>query len=230
MKVFGEQSLLARVLGRVRRQGLKSTASSVLELARIKFYLDETHVIYELTLDGERPKKNLPPEFELVKGGENDLPLLNQLSDISEHQARQLLGPGNDLWLVLEGRQTAFACWIYRDAMLISAAQNGRLELTPEIVCLEDSVASPLYRGRGIAPAAWSQIADRLEQSGARYMVTKIEEDNVASRRAVEKSGFRHFATVRFRRVGPVKRTVVQTQTGGPGDWLAARFVPTNQP
>lgn len=61
-------------------------------------------------------------------------------------------------------------------------------------------------------------------------MVTKIEEDNVASRRAVEKSGFRHFATVRFRRVGPVKRTVVQTQTGGPGDWLAARFVPTNQP
>lgn len=228
MRKLVYEGLPARILGYIRRYGLKKTISEVMQLARIKVYLTETHVIYELPLGEDRPKKVLPPEFKLVRGGENHLPLLSRLSDISERRARRLQESGNDLWLVLEEQQPAFACWIFRDAMLISAAKNSRLELPPEIVCLEDSVASPLYRGRGIAPAAWLQIADDLEQTGVGYIVTKIEEDNVASRRAVEKCGFRQVATVSFRRVGPAKRTIVQTQTGASADWISERFAMMN--
>ena len=218
----------ARILGYVRRNSLKRTISKVVEIARIKTYLTETHVIYALPLGEDRPKKSLPPELELVRGGENELLLLSQLSDISERRARRLLESEKNLWLVLEGRQTAFACWIFHDVMFISAAKNSRLELPPETVCLEDSVASPLYRGRGIAPAAWLQIADNLEQTGVGHIVTKIEEDNVASRRAVEKCGFRQVAVVRFRRVGPTKHVVVQTQTGASADWISEQFVSMN--
>lgn len=225
MENSDQVGLLSRVLGHVRRHGLKETVSKAASLAWMRTYLSETHVIYELSLENSRPRKSLPPEFKLVKGSVNDLPLLNQLSDESERRVRQLIEAGNDLWLVLEGRQPAFACWIFHDALLISAAKNSRLALPPEIVCLENSVASPLYRGRGIAPAAWSQIADHIEQIHVKYIITKIEEDNVASQRAVEKCGFRKIAVVDFRRIGPTKRTVVQTRTGASADWLSKQFM-----
>ena len=82
-------------------------------------------------------------------------------------------------------------------------------------MCLEDSVTSSAYRGRSVAPAAWSQIADSLEQAGVESIITKIDENNVPSRRAVEKVGFREIATMRYRRQGLSHRTTVTAGTTG---------------
>jgi len=131
---------------------------------------------------------------------------------------------GADLWLVLDDRRPAFACWIFHGSMPVLAAPNGQLALPPEIVCLEDSVTSASYRGRRVAPAAWSQIANRLEQNAVRSIITKIEESNTASRRAIVKSGFHEIATMHFRRVGLQQHTTVQAGTGAAADLLAEQL------
>ena len=190
----------------------------------MRAYLDETHVWYELSLETERPRKSLAPEFTLVRGTPDDIPLLDELPTVNERAARQRLKDGNDLWLVLEDRRPAFACWIFNDSMPVVAARGGQLRFPPEIVCLEDSVTSASYRGRGVAPAAWSEIADKLEQTGVRSIITKIEVSNVPSRRAVAKSGFREIATMHFRRIGPREHTTVEAENGAVADWLAKQL------
>ena len=106
---------------------------------------------------------------------------------------------------------------IYVDA----GRKNSQLVLPPEIVCLENSVTSASYRGQGVAPAAWTNIADALELGEVKFIITKIEESNIASRRAITKSGFRESATMHFRLVGFRRRTSVQRGTGVTADWLA---------
>ena len=213
------------VRSHLRRHGPRGTAEAIMQKAREKVYLQETHVWYELALGDERPKRSLSPEFELVRGDHSHLPLLDQLPDTPpEVVAKQRMDEGADLWLVLEGEQVAFVCWIFHGSMPMLAAPENRLLLAPEIVCLEDSVASTAYRGRGVAPAAWSGIAEALQQTGAKYIITKIGESNVASRRAIVKSGFHESASMHFRLVGFQRRTTVQPGSGATADWLAKQL------
>ncbi|MBA3262227.1 MAG: GNAT family N-acetyltransferase [Thermoleophilaceae bacterium] len=139
-------------------------------------------------------------------------------------EARQCLAGGNDVWLAFEGDQPLFACFTFLHAAPVMAASGGTLSLPPGAACLEDSVTSPAARGRGIAPAAWTLIGDELERRGFRAIVTKIETSNTASRRAVEKVGFRSVAVMQHKRVGPRRRTSVEAVGSGLGSELAARL------
>jgi RimJ/RimL family protein N-acetyltransferase len=96
--------------------------------------------------------------------------------------------------------------------------------LPQEIVCLEDSVTVEDYRGKSIAPAAWSGIADTLERTGVRSIVTKIEESNLSSRKTVSKAGFEEIATMRFRRRGLSSSTTVEAGEGAAAAWLAEKL------
>jgi GNAT superfamily N-acetyltransferase len=131
---------------------------------------------------------------------------------------------GADLWLVLDGQQLVFACWIFHGSMPMLAAPGARLMLPPEIVCLEDSLTSASYRGRGVAPAAWSEIADALEPTGVEYIITKIEESNTASRRAIVKSGFHESAIMHFQLIGFWRRNLVQAMNGATADLLVKQL------
>lgn len=223
-------SLISRARSQVKRDGLKAVIGKVMMLARQRVYVDETHVWYELPLGTDRPRVELSPELDLIRAGTDELPLLEQLPRskevpvVSPSGAEQRFEAGADLWMVLEGRQLAFACWIFHKSAPVGAAKSGRLVLSPEVVCLEDSVASPAFRGRRIAPAAWSEIADSLEQGAVKSIITKIAEDNAATRRAIVKCGYREIATMHFRRVGFREHTTVQERNGSTADWLAEQL------
>ncbi|HSB81638.1 MAG TPA: GNAT family N-acetyltransferase [Candidatus Methylomirabilis sp.] len=218
---WGVQAMVERAMRWVQRYGLAgSLLRAAMAMARRitpSIYLKETHVWYRLDLAQERREITLPEGFELISAGPTDLPLLNQLPAVGLYQARRRLASNADLWIVREGGQAAFCCWTFRSRTPVEAARDGWLALPPAIVCLEDSVTSPLYRGRGIAPAAWTGIARALMQEGAVAMVTKIEERNTASRRAVEKIGFRTVAFMRRVRVLARSHVKVRLQAGEEG-------------
>ena len=104
------------------------------------------------------------------------------------------------------------------------AAPGGWLELPADTVVLEDSATTPRARGRGIAPGAWTAIADSLRDEGLAHMITKVGVENEASRKAVAKSGFREIGVMRMVKRGPRKRTTVSGATPGLGTELAARL------
>ncbi len=71
------------------------------------------------------------------------------------------------------------------------------------------------YRGLAVGPVAWSQIGGILAGEGVGAMITKIDRDNVASRRAVQKIGFKEIASMTHLRIGPW--TVVEVEPVGEG-------------
>jgi ribosomal protein S18 acetylase RimI-like enzyme len=235
-KVRERKSVMAYIRNvrlKLVHHSLREKIGRVIRKALAYVYVSETYVWYELILNDARPRISLPSGFRLVQGSYQELPLLDQVPTMPTiEKATWQLQNAADLWLVLEGQQLAFACWIFRGAMPMRVAPRRQVVVSPpSIVCLENSATSPAYRGRGLAPAAWSGIADELEPRGIKFIVTKIEVSNVASQRAVKKSGFRESATLRYRRIVRYRRATVQAETDATvnWDWLAEQFSPSSR-
>jgi hypothetical protein len=215
-------SLISQLRVVLHRHGVRGTIGKVVQRARERVYFVRTWVWYELPLGADRPQASLPPGLVLTRGGAGEASLLNELPNGNEWRARRWLGAGNDLWVVLDEGRPVFACMIFHGSTPMRAARRGWLPLPPDIVCLEASSTSTSYRGRGpIGSAAWSQIADRLEKTGAKSIITHCGEENKVMRWAIVRSGFRQIATVHLRRVGLQQRvTVVGTGTAA-DNWIA---------
>ena len=195
---------------------MAGSARQARDLARDALYVRETHVWYELDLTGERPRRELPPEVVLKKAVAEEADLVEQLGQ-NPDVARERLAAGNDCWLVLEeDGSPLFGCYIFRRETPVAAASGGQLRLPEGVVCLEDSVTSAAARGRGIAPGAWTGIADSLAAEGVRAMITKVGVENAPSRKAVQKSGFAEIAEMSLKRTGPRKQVALKAASASP--------------
>lgn len=207
------QSHLARLRRGVRRYGVGGSVRRIATIARDCVYDRRTHVWYELPLTGDRSRRELAPGLMLVQATAQHVPMLEALWAIDPAEAYRRLASEGTLWLVLEGETPAFSCWTFVGRTPIRAVAGGWLPLPAGTVCLEESMTAEAFRGRGIAPAAWSAIAERLEAEPFSRLVTAVEEENVASRKAVEKIGFRQIGLMHSSRHG--LRTNVTTEASG---------------
>lgn len=217
-------SLGDRLRGSVRRRGLAGTAHALGGRLREKAYSREEHVWYALDLR-ERPRPPMPRGLELRRLQPGQLGRLEELPNHAAHAIEARQADDAELWAVLEAAEPAFACWIFPTRTPVAAARDGWLAVPEATVCLEHSVTSPAYRGRGVAPAAWAAVADHVGEAGSSAMITKVSSDNLPSRRAVEKAGFREVAAMRLARLGPRRRVRVERRPDEPlADELAARL------
>jgi RimJ/RimL family protein N-acetyltransferase len=200
-------SALDRARLAYRRYGFREALTKARERALKSLALREAHVWYELDLAAERPRRELAPEMLLRCAAEAEADLLDGLPTVSPAEGRERIRGGHDLWLVLDGEQLLFACWIFRGETPVAAAPGGSLSLPGDTVCLEDSIVLPAARGRGVAPGAWTALADTIGAEGFARMITKVATDNVPSRKAVMKSGFAELAIMRYEKTGPRSRT-----------------------
>jgi ribosomal protein S18 acetylase RimI-like enzyme len=188
---------------------VRGATRRALELAGRYVKLDSEHVWLEIDLAADFPRCELDDGLELVRGDERHLPLLAELPTMGFRAARRRLAEGGRLWLVLEQGRPAFAAWTLEGETPVFAAPGGRVKLPDGVVSLEDSVTSPAFRGRRVAPGAWSAMAQHLNDRGADSLVTTVEAENAAVRRALAKCGFRELCHVRARRRGPLMRVEV---------------------
>lgn len=211
---------ISRALRKARQEGVRAVLRRLWELASGPFYRSEEHVWYQLDLEGERPRRELAEGVRLVRATADEAHRVEELGQV-EAEARERLAADNDLWLALDEQDRAlFACWTFRSQAPVLAAPRGQLSLPAGTACLEDSVTSPLARGRGIAPASWTAIADTLSSEGFDAMITKVTTGNAPSRRAVQKAGFEEIALMRMTRIGRRQRVALAPR-GGAADALA---------
>jgi len=209
----------------MRREGPGAAIRHGVELVRDWIYLREEHVWYQLDLTSERASKPLPKDLRLVRATAVQVDRVGELGQDGA-EARRRRERGNDAWFALDGDTLLFCCWTFRDRTPVLAAPGGELELPGGVACLEDSISSPKARGRGIAPASWSCIADELDGQGFHAMITKVTVDNVPSRKAVLKAGFREIGTMRLSRLVGRKRASMDPEGPGLGEELAALIAP----
>ena len=210
-------SAFTRLRSAVREDGVGRVARRVAERGGHSVLLREEHIWYSLDLTGERPRRELPEGFELRVATEADAEAAAALpNQPAADEIRARIAGTADVYMVREHGKPAFACTIFRERTPTIAARGGWLDLPADTVCLEDSGTSPDFRGRGVAPGAWTAIADALAERGFKTMLTKVEIDNEPSRRAVVKAGFGEAVDMRMRRLGPFRR-VALTPLGAPG-------------
>jgi hypothetical protein len=185
-------------------------------------YLREEHTWWQQDLDA-RPRFELAEGLRFVRATPADTGAVAALGQ-DPAMAQDRLAEGNDLWLVFDGDRPLFACYTFRQTAPVMAASGGELDLPDGAACLEDSLASPAARGRGIAPATWTLVGDTLREEGFKALVTKVETSNKSSNRAVEKVGFRPIASMEHERVVMRRHTAVEPIGTGLGEELAARL------
>jgi ribosomal protein S18 acetylase RimI-like enzyme len=216
---------ISRLRNAVRRDGPVTVVRHVAQRAAHRLYLSEDHIWYSLELNGDRPRRDLPDGFELQVAAEGDAEAIARLPNqpaIDGLRAR--IAGDADVYVVRAEGKPAFACTIFRERAPVIAARGGWLDLPGDTVVLEDSGTSPDFRGRGVAPGAWSAIADAVAARGYETMLTKVTVENEASRKAVMKAGFREAADMRMRRRGPVTK-VAMSALGAPGAEFIASLV-----
>jgi len=190
--------------------GPRAALRRVVTRVRPQLYMHEAHVWSALVLAGERPRLALPAGYTLARAGATDLPKLAEL-DVDVELGRQRLADGAELWLISHGAETVYCGWVFHGRAPTIAAPGGWVNLPRGIVNPEDMVTAPTHRGRGLASAAYTLLCDDLQRGDrASRIVGKVPVDNSANRRALVKSGWREFALVDFRRVGPWRRTTVR--------------------
>jgi GNAT superfamily N-acetyltransferase len=210
-------SAVTRLRSALREHGVIGVARRLAERGTHSLVLTEEHIWYSLDLTGERPRRDLPEGFELHLASEaeaDDAAHLPNQPGVEEVRSR--IAGTADYYIVREHGTPAFACTIFRERTPTIAARGGWLDLPADTVCLEDSGTSPDFRGRGVAPGAWTAIADALAERGFKTMLTKVTVENEPSRKAVTKAGFREAVDMRMRRVGPFRR-VMLSSLGAPG-------------
>jgi RimJ/RimL family protein N-acetyltransferase len=194
--------LLGRALAvtarEVRQDGLLRTARRAIRTARIFGPVNALRRAetaggiwrwYRLDLSRNK-RRELPPGMELRRCGEADIPLFAQLEPVASRDAMRRFAAGGALWIVVDQGRPAFAAWTFPERVPIGQAKNGWLELPEGTTQLKDLVTAQAARGKGIATAAMSMIADNVAREGAAFLVGRVADGNIASRRVYDKLGF----------------------------------------
>jgi GNAT superfamily N-acetyltransferase len=191
-----------RLSAAVQHHGPLELAALVRDRLKALAYLDEDHVWYVLELSNIEGLA-MPPGYTLRQArSEDDVRLAATLPGYRADVTRARLADANQVWLVTAGDEAAFACSIFFGSTPVLAAAQRSLSLPPGVACLEASVTAEPHRGHGIAGAAWTAISKQLRTTGIEVLITKVEVENVPSRRAVNKAGFVPARTMHFRRRG----------------------------
>lgn len=221
----GWQGAFRHVNDCVKRHGFATGLRLGVQRARRLAYCYETQVWYHLRLEGPRPRLSLPPALSLVKVGRRDRHFVHQLPNLATDDALGRLAAGRDLWVVHDRGRVLFASWIVRARMEAISTRDIDFALPDRVVGLDDAIGAPAVLGRGIATAAWSQMADAIRAEGMTAIVSKVGETDLAGRRAMELAGFRAVASVELQRVGRYYWADVRPyEPGGLASHLAAHL------
>ncbi len=191
----------------VRREGASGALRLIARGAARPLICSEDHIWYACDLTAERPRVSLAAGQELRRVGEAESEVFEQIPNVTAGECRRRIRAGHDVWTVIEEGRVLFSCTIFRGEAPAVAGAGGRVRLAAGTVCLEDSMTAPDARRREVASAALLAVLQTLAAQDARWVITKVAVDNVATRRGAEKLGFEGVAVMHLRRIGPRSRT-----------------------
>lgn len=154
----------------------------------------------DLEVPFKGPSAKIPIAVRKVTDG--DIPFLfpGQDEGVDERERqelawrRQMLESGTPHCFVAVDQRNGVPCYVQ---WLLGATQNPTIKklgcfpsLKQDEALLENAYTPVSYRGMGIMPAAMALIAERAVEFNARYVVTFVGVDNIASLKGCERAGF----------------------------------------
>lgn len=173
-------------------------------LRAVRLRLSSQSLHYGLRRDVTVPFSAPPTKIELTVrplAPQDDLSFLDSAPELSADAARTRRGQRHLVaahlpvcWVALNpAGKIAYMQW------LISPKDNERIreqwggsfpQLRPDEALLEGAYTPEAYRGQGIMPHAMARIAESAQALGARWVITFVADDNIASLKGCKKAGF----------------------------------------
>lgn len=172
---------------------------------RLKLGLAKRTVRYglrrDLTVPIERPSAKIAISVREMRQEDLDILLPSDTSAFSEQDRLEIVWRkrfaedvgSNGCYVAIDGRDGS-PCYMQ---WLLAPSQNeiiGRLGGFPLLekgeALLENAYTPPTHRGLGIMSAAMALIAERGEDVNARYVITFVGDDNIASLKGCRRAGF----------------------------------------
>jgi GNAT superfamily N-acetyltransferase len=94
---------------------------------------------------------------------------------------------------VTKDEEICYMQWLIDSSQNHLRPHNVGLTLKPDEVMLEWAYTFERFRGLGIMAAAMASITERALLSGARYAMTLVEQDNIASLKGCRSAGYRPY-------------------------------------
>jgi len=188
-----------RLKSAIERHGVRGAAGRALGRTLSK---RDQYVWYVLGLDRVEPIPFRGDGYELVLGQAEHVELLRDLPAITVDEGRRRIARGDQIWFVLHDGEPAFVCSAFLQAIPTEPVPGGCYQLPEGVASLDDGFTRREYRGRALAPAAWTAIAERLGEQGLDVLVARAGIENIAARRTHEKCGFRPFTVMTRERRG----------------------------
>jgi GNAT superfamily N-acetyltransferase len=193
---------LMRLGGHAAELLRRGEGSEALRAVKLRFSSDAIH--YGLRRDVTVPFAAPPAKIEVVVRPltpQDDLSFLDPEPGLPEEVARTRRGQRHLVAAQLP------VCWVAVDAAgkiaymqwLVTPKHNSRIrevwgssfpQLQPDEALLEGAYTPEAYRGQGIMPHAMARIAESAQAMGARWVITFVGDDNVASLKGCKKAGF----------------------------------------
>jgi len=154
----------------------------------------------DISLPFRAPKAKLPVTIREIREG--DVPLLFPAEDVTPDGCepddvrwrKHVLATKLPTCFVAVDEATGQPCYIH---WLTGAAHNAQIQalgsfpmLEADEALLENAYTPVRYRGLGIMSAAMALIAERALDLGARYVITFVDQHNIASLKGCRRSGF----------------------------------------
>lgn len=171
---------------------------------RLKLGLAKRTVRYglrrDLTVPIERPSAKIPISVRKMLQKDLDILLPSDTSAFSDQDRLEVVwrkrfaeDVGSNGYVAIDERDGS-PCYMQ---WLLAPSQNeiiGRLGGFPLLekgeALLENAYTPPTHRGLGIMSAAMALIAERGEDVDARYVITFVGDDNIASLKGCRRAGF----------------------------------------
>lgn len=119
-----------------------------------------------------------------------DLPAFKDLINrLNLHRA----GIGTCYTAVDGGDEPCYMQWLIGpndNQKLRAMYREGMLQLRADEMLLEGAFTRPAFRGKGVMAEAMAHIAEKGRDAGARWVITFVKEDNIASLKGCQKAGF----------------------------------------
>ncbi|MCK4351982.1 GNAT family N-acetyltransferase [candidate division WOR-3 bacterium] len=197
--------LLLATLTFLRLEGFKKFSVRLArDLTRVIFANEKVIFFKKLCSDSSHsvlPKIN----FSVREGGTEDCHVLSRITCSGEAEIKRRLLDKKRCFMAQSGNEIIHYFWVTSGNEYIREI-NTEINIEDKEIYIFNVVTLPRYRGKRIYPFMLNYICNYFSKQGYKIAKTAVAANNIPSIKAAEKTGFRRFEEIQYRKLLWIKR------------------------
>lgn len=182
-------------------EGFAEALTRVFLSATQLFFRYKKMYLYSLDLKDINSEITCPLPVSFRKAREDELSTLDRVMYHSEQDIRKRFFRGDVCYIGCLFDKIVYFSWVSRHSMLIPEIDKDIPLDGSDDAYIYNVRTSSAYRGKGISTYAYAKIAAYLRDCDLKRLYVAVEENNIASVKSIEKSGFKMIREIAYLKI-----------------------------